>query len=234
MQEKIEGIIKNIYRNWKARQGKAYDGHPSEEDVACFLEGKLSSQEQERLERHFTICAQCAQAMAIQAKMGFSEVKHVPEELLKYAKGLVSPEADFSVLEVFLKVKDNFLEILSTTGNILLGQEPVPAPALRSRKITEFKDEVIILKDFKDISVELKVENKQGGYFNLNVMIKKRDTQEVIKDLRVTLIKDDTELESYLGSSGKVVFEHVLLGKYKVEICNTDTKVASVLLEIKT
>lgn len=233
MRERIERLIKNVYRGWRLRQGKAYGAHPNEEDIACFLEGKLPAQEQDRIQRHFATCTECAQAMAMQAKMGLSEGMSVPEELLKYAKGLIRPQDNLSLLEVFLRVKGNILEILSTTGDILLGQELVPAPVLRSRKMSEFKDEIIISKDFKDISVELKVENKQGGYFNLSALIKNRTTQEVIKDLRVTLTKDDKELESYLSYSGRVVFEHILLGKYKVEIYSIDAKAASVLLEIK-
>jgi hypothetical protein len=55
----------------------------------------------------------------------------------------------------------------------------------------------------------------------------------LIKDLRVTLIRDDTELESYLSDSGKVVFEHVLLGKYMVEISNIENKLAMIEIDIK-
>jgi uncharacterized protein YjbK len=55
-----------------------------------------------------------------------------------------------------------------------------------------------------------------------------------MKDLRVTLIKDDVELESYITDSGKVTFEHVLLGRYSVEISSVDNKIASVILDIKT
>jgi succinate dehydrogenase/fumarate reductase iron-sulfur protein len=100
--------------------------------------------------------------------------------------------------------------------------------------VKDFKDEVTILKDLKDIRVEVKIENKAGKAFCLTIMVKQRQTQKIIKDLRVTLLKDDLELESYLTDSGSVTFEHLLLGSYTIEVVSTEDKLASILLDIKT
>jgi len=89
------------------------------------------------------------------------------------------------------------------------------------------------LKDFKDIRVEVKIENKRGQAFDLTVFVKDKQTHCVIKDLRVALLKDDLELESYLTTSDRVIFEHILLGKYTVEISNIESKIASILLDIR-
>ena len=114
-----------------------------------------------------------------------------------------------------------------------MGREFLPAPILRSRNIKEFKDEVTILKDFKDIRVELKLENKGRQAFDLTVIVKEKETQKTIKDLRVTLLKQDLELESYLNDSGKVIFENILLGRYTVEILKLEAKLAAILIDIK-
>jgi hypothetical protein len=92
---------------------------------------------------------------------------------------------------------------------------------------------VVILKDFEDIRVEIKIENKSGKYFNLNIQAKSKQSKELIKDLRVTLFKEDIELESYLNDSGSVIFEHVLLGKYKIELAGLEGNLASVLLDVR-
>jgi len=92
---------------------------------------------------------------------------------------------------------------------------------------------VTILKDFLDTRVEVKIENKGGKEFGLFVFVRDKQTQQIIKDLRVTLLKDDLELESYLSRCDKVIFEHVLAGKYVVEISNTSGKIASILLDIR-
>jgi hypothetical protein len=49
----------------------------------------------------------------------------------------------------------------------------------------------------------------------------------------VTLFKDATELESYLNDSGSVIFEHVLLGKYKIELSDLERNLASVILDLR-
>lgn len=133
-----------------------------------------------------------------------------------------------------MQFKQKAIEVINTTGAVLFGQELVPAALLRARKIKEFRDEVIILKEFKDITVELRVENKSGRAFDLRISVKQKQTQKALKELRVTLLKEDLELESYLTDSGSVSFEHVLLGRYKLEINSLEGKVAAVMLDIKT
>jgi len=233
MPGKLEKLIKLVYKIWKADQPQAQGPHPDEETLVCFLENKLSGQEYERIKTHLVRCERCSEIVATQLKLKTIEIKEVPGQLLARVKELVRQEDKISVLEIYLRLKEKVLEILNTTGDVLVGQELVPAPILRSRKIKDFKDEVTILKDFKDIRVEVKIENKLGQAFSLMIAVKEKATQRIMKDLRVTLIKDDLELESYLTSSGKVIFEHVLLGKYTVEISTVENKLASVLLDIK-
>jgi len=232
MQNKLEKLIKIVYKKWKSDQSKIIDSHPDEESLACFIDGKLSSQEKEVLTAHLMNCDSCAQNVAIQASLKLED-KEVPQELVERMKDLVSYKDISSILEIALRLKEKTLEILNTTGDVLVGQELIAIPILRSRRIQDFKDEVIIVKDFKDIRVEIKIENKGDRSFGLSVMAKERDTQKIIKDLRVTLLKDDLELESYLNDLGSVTFEHVLLGKYTVEISSLENKLASILLDMR-
>lgn len=230
----LEKLIKLVYKKWRAGSVGTLGQHPDEETVACFLEDKLSPQEKEDVAQHIMSCDDCAEIVDLQLRLNFIEEKGLLDDsLITHAKGLVRSEDKALVLEIWLRLKEKALEILNTTGDILVGQELVPAPILRSRKIKDFKDEVTILKDFKDILVEVNIVNKQGSAFNLTIVAKEKDTQKIIKDLRVTLIQADKELESYLAYSGKVTFESVSLGQYKVEISSIDNKLASVLLDIK-
>jgi len=188
------------------------DTHPDEEAFACFSEGMLSEADDEALIAHLLACEECAETFGVSLNM--------------------AQDRD-SLLEIALKVKDKILEIVNTTGDVLVGQELIPAPILRSRAIKDFKDEITILKDFKDLRVQIKVENKLSQSFNLVIMVKQKNTQKVLKDLRISLLKDDLELESSLSDTGSVVFEHVVLGKYTVEIANLEERIASVLLDIQ-
>lgn len=233
MQNKLDKLIKIVYKKWKSDQPTASGPHPDEETLACFIEGRLPSEESDRLIAHLINCNNCLEALTVQAKLKSSEEKEVPPEIVERMKNLVMYSDKTSILEIVLILKEKALEILNTTGDILVGQELVPASVLRSRKVKDFKDEVTILKDFKDIRVEVKIENKGGQIFDLTIIAKEKQTQKLIKDLRVTLIKDDLELDSYLTDTGVVTFEHVLLGKYTVEISSLEDKVASILLDIK-
>ena len=233
MQENLEKLIKIVYKKWKLDQPKPEQLHPDEETFACFLEGRLPPKENERIRAHLISCERCAEAFAVSSKLEVIENQVAPEQLVQEAKRLIKEEDWLSILEIGLRFKEKAIEIMNTTGDILVGQEFVPAPVLRSRKAKDFKDEVTILKDFKDIRVEVKIENKGSQAFDLTVLVKEKESQKIIKDLRVTLLRQDLELESYLNDFGKVIFENVLLGKYTVEISTLESKLASVLLEIK-
>ena len=233
MQSKLEKLIKEVYKKWKAAQEAAQGSHPDEETLACFLEARLSEEEMGRIKEHLISCDNCAEAFVFNLGEEAGGMKEVPEEVLAAVKGLLILKDQTSMLEIILRLKEKALEILNTSGDVLLGQELVPASVLRSRSIKDFKDEVTILKDFKDIRVEVRVENKGGKVFNVTIMVKQKQTQKVMKDLRATLFQDDLELESYLTDSGSVTFEHVLLGKYRLEIVNLENKLASILLDVK-
>jgi len=233
MPDKLERLINAVYKKWKQSHRSADNLHPDEETWACFLEGRLTQEENERIKTHLISCNSCAEVLVTQVRLKPQPVKGLPKELLERVKNLVVSEDKLSVVEIVIMLKEKALEILGTTGDVLVGQEFVPVPVLRSRQIKEFKDEVTILKDFKDIRVEVKIENKQAQAFDLIVFVKDKQTHRVIKDLRVTLLKDDLELESYLTTCDKVIFEHALAGKYIVEISNLENKIASILLDIR-
>jgi len=233
MPNKLEELIKIVYKKWKRDNLREQGPHPDDEALASFLEGRLSQEERERIKVHLLSCDICCEAVTARLSLKPQPLKQVPPELIERVKGLVDSQSTFSIIQIILLLKEKALEILSTTGDVLLGDEFVPAPVLRSRKIKEFKDEVTILKDFKDIRVEVKIENKHGKAFDLLVFVKDKQTHRIIKDLRITLLKDDLELESYLSTSDKVIFEHVLAGRYIIEITGIEDKIASILLDIR-
>jgi hypothetical protein len=233
MLDKLEGLIKVALRSWKKDAAKPAEAHPDEEALAGFLDGRLGHAEAGVLQEHLLFCGQCmdAFALALGGEPGAAEV--MPEELIRKAKALVPAGMAQAVLQICLLLKEKALELLATTGDVLVGQELMPAPVLRSREIREFKDEVNILKDFPDLRVEAKLENKGGKALSLRIAVKRRPTQELLKDLRVTLVRAGTELESYLSSSGAVTFEHVLAGKYRVEISSPQERLAVMELDIR-
>ncbi|HTY45538.1 MAG TPA: hypothetical protein VMD52_06075 [Patescibacteria group bacterium] len=234
MQDAFEKLITGVYRRWKAQRAPEGPAHPEDEALACFIEGKLSEQQGQQVMEHLLGCNRCLEIFALQLDLEGIQDVPLPQELLERVKSLVADSAVASVLEVVARLREKALELLATTGDVLVGQELVPAPVLRSRNIRDFKDEVTILKDFKNVRVEAKIENKSGVSFSLTVVVKEKPGLQVIKDLRIALFKGDIELESYHVDSGKVTFEHVACGSYTVSISSLKATLASILLDIKT
>ncbi|MCM8796829.1 MAG: hypothetical protein NC923_02990, partial [Candidatus Omnitrophica bacterium] len=232
MRIESETFIMGIYRRWKEARVKSQDLHPDEETLVCFLEERLSADDIERIKKHLVECDICSRLIALNIRIkSVQESSEAPQALLTRIKDKLLREAKSACLEIILLLKDKVMEIINTNGDVLVGQEFMPAPILRSRSIKEFKDEITIVGDFGDISVEARIENKTGGFFDAVIITKQKDTQKFIRDVRLTLIKDNIELESYIAYSGRVKFEHIAAGKYKVEIVSIEKRLAVILLD---
>ena len=229
----FEKIVRAIYRERKAAASFTGQEHPNEESMACFLEDKLSASDKERIQKHMLSCDLCAEYLSVQLKIQPHLSLDVPVPLLEKVKNLVGQSAVENLLEIFLKLKDKALEIIQTTGDVLVGQELVPAPVLRSRKINEFKEEVNILKDLQQIRIEVKIQNKDAKSFNLTITIKDKQGQLIQKNLRITLLKEGLEIESYTTDSGSSYFENILPGNYAVEIKRDEKREAVINLKVK-
>ena len=232
MENCIEKITRIIYRQWKAAQRFTGQDHPNEESLACFLEDKLCAKDKDMVQKHLIGCDMCAEYINIQLKIRPHLSLDIPAPLLAKIKKLVVEDVKENLFEIFLKLKDKALEIIQTTGDVLVGQELVPAPVLRSRRINEFKEEISILKDLQQIRVTAKIQNKNTKSFNLTITVKDKVSQKIHKDLRITLIKDGIELESYVTDSGSSFFENILPGDYLVEVSRLEQKIAVIDLKV--
>jgi len=243
----FEKIVRTIYRERKTKLPFMGQDHPSDESLACFLEDKLPVKEKNTVRKHLLNCAVCAECLSVQLKIQPHLSLDVPVPLLEKVKKMVSLQVGENLLEIFLKLKEQALEIIQTTGDVLLGQELVPAPVLRSRKINEFKEELSILKDFQQIRVRVKIQNKSTKNFNLVITVTDKQShwaeahglasasqsRKNDLDLRVTLLKDGLELESYINDSGSSFFENIPPGDYIVEVSRQGQIEAVIDLKVK-
>jgi hypothetical protein len=233
MPDYFEQITKLIYREWKAANRFTGKDHPDEESLACFLEDNLPAADKRMIQKHALSCDLCAEYLSTQLKIQPHLSLDVPAPLLEKIKKWSEELPRENLLEIFLKLKEKALEIIQTTGDVLFGQELVPAPLLRSRKINEFKEEVSILKDLQQIRVLARIQNKSTKSFNLTVTVKDKQSQKVDKNLRITLIKNGLELESYIHDSGISFFENILPGDYIVEVSRQGQRLAVIDLKVK-
>jgi hypothetical protein len=246
----FEKIVRLIYRQRKGFKKIASLEHPDEESLACFAEEKLKPQEMELIQKHLLSCDLCSEHLSTQLKIEAHVSQEVPAVLLDKIKKIVSSDVGENLFEIFIKLKEKALEIIQTSGDVLVGQELIPAPVLRGRQINEFKEEVNILKDLREIRVMAKIQNKNTNSFDLTITVKDKWPRGyglasngqshkpqgaglAHQDLRVTLIKDKVELESYIIGSGSGLFENIPPGDYTVEVTQESRKVAVIDLKVK-
>jgi hypothetical protein len=232
MADNLEKILKSVYQKWEEGHSAPAGGHPDEEALADFLEQGLPASEYEKTLVHLAACRDCLEKIALRIRSNGAPQISPPAELIQRLKEVFLRQDAGQPLEIVLGVKGRLLELVKTTGDVLFGQELLPAPVLRSRRIKDFKDEVTILKDFPGIRVEIKVEHKADASFNVRVSVKDQKTALPLKDFRATLMQAETELESYVSSTGTVIFEHIALGRYAIIVANLQEKLASVTIEI--
>jgi hypothetical protein len=233
MLNNFEKITRIIYRERKDASAFISQDHPSEEEMACFLDDKLPVDDQNMISKHLLSCAVCAEYLSTQLKIQPHLSLDVPGPLLEKIKKLVIQETGENLLEIFLMLKEKVIEIIQTTGDVLFDQELIPAPILRSRKINEFKEEISILKDLQQIRVMAKIQNKSTQSFNLTITVNDKQSLKIDKNLRITLIKDGLELESYINDSGSSFFENILPGDYIVEVSRQGQREAVIDLKVK-
>lgn len=230
-QEKIEKLISYLL---KIDPVSSQGPHMDEELIVCFTEGKLDSSELDAVKKHLLSCTVCADNFKAAIEISSPGELRAPEELVSKVKSLPLHEAvAIAALEIILNIKNNILELLRTNGDVLVGQELVPAPVLRSRNIKDFKDEVFLFKDFENVRVEIKVEKKSAHSFNLELSVKNKQTAQSIPDIRITLLNNQIELESYVIGIGKVRFEDIALGSYSIWVLGLEEKLAEIVIEVK-
>jgi len=138
-----------------------------------------------------------------------------------------------SILDVVVAIRQEALALLRTTAKVMLDKEIVPLPVLRGRGITEFKEELILVKDLAGVKITLYIEKKDKNKVRIKVILADRKNRRLLGDLRISLFRDNTELESYAVRSGMVIFEGLTLGIYTLEILRKGSSIGMIKIELK-
>lgn len=220
-----------VYKMYRKRQNKENLPCPDEEMLACFSEGRLSKEDCKAMQEHLLRCERCAETLSLY-NLKIEAKRAVPEFLIEKAKDLIKEKTLQVILEIILSIKEKALEIINTTGDIILGNEVIPLPVLRSRQIRALNEEMTVVKEFQDIRINVNIEKKDKDEVKISIFLCDKNTARPLSDLRVALLKDDIELESYTIDSGKAIFDRVAFAKYELQISQRDKDLGSIKLEI--
>ncbi len=225
-----ESFIRFVYGRWRKSNLKVYEEHPDAEELTCLQEGRLPKEKEGEMKRHILTCDACAASFALSLSLLDKAELPLPLMLSKYTKEKLGIK-DYDTMELILRMKDKAIEVIRANGDILLGQELIPAAVLRSRNISDFSKEVILLKKMNNIKVQVKIMSAGVGHFGVSVRVEDKQGREAVRDLRVSLFKRGLEIESYLSDSGEVLFEYVPAGNYIIGIFRAGEDPSTVIIE---
>ena len=212
--EKIERLIKMVYGFFKSKEPKKDLNCPDEEMLVSFLEGKLSSDEDIKLKEHILSCRRCSEIISF---FELKEEREVPQYLIEKVKGLIKKEIPLW-LEVVIALKEKGLSIIKSTADILLGNEILPLPVLRSRNIELIEKPLSLIKDFGDIRIQIEINKTEKTKIKLTVFLLDKKSLKPLEDLRIGLFKQNREIESYSLQKGNAVFENLEFGEYEIKV----------------
>jgi len=227
MQE--ERILKMLYGIFKASLKKNKEKCPDMVTLSAFKDGLLPEKVRKKVLAHLLACDHCSENVLLDASIQEIE-KEMPVSLLEKAKALVSQKEQLDILEVVVALKEKFLELLEAKVDKYI----LPAPlALRSPSQKEKSDEINLIKYFKQIKVCLNIKKINSEQVRVSLLLSEKKKEKPLSSLRVSLYKQDQEIESYISQEGKVVFDGLVLGKYFLEISSAKNKLARIALTLK-
>lgn len=234
MADQLERLVRMAFARWKSGQPRA-SVHPDEETFSLAMQGKLTHGEQAAFEEHLAACDACAETAGVFLQAAQAETADVPAEILARAQGLAAGAgragAVEDVFEVAIRLKDALIELVRSSGDVLIGQEYIPAAVLRSREQFEFTGAFTIVKDCAVFRCQIGIERAAAAQLRLRVAVFDRQSARPVSDVRFTLSARGVELESRFADNGAIVFEAVPAGVYTISVEDSTGRVAKIHLE---
>lgn len=205
----------------------------SEIEVGAYIDGTLSPEKRDKVERHFVDCSKCwnefiALQRVLTTKNQFDQ-EDAPEAVIRNVVNMF-PQKE-GLLDIVLKLAGGAVEVLKHSVDFSLMQ-PLPAAGIRSGK--ELSPGMVVLKrSFEEINVELNIEKMQDNLCSIRVLVDDPAAKEGKDIFRVELISRGRELFSSRIKQGEAVLEDVGTGLYKIKILKHSRSLGEISIKIK-
>jgi len=211
-----------------------YDKCLKKEEIVDYLEGRLTGDDRTRAELHLSECDSCVEELVVFngiVRSGMlSDFDPVPEEVTQSAIHSIKVAEDYpsseSALRTFKRMLSKWLDIFRD----FLPLRNLRLAPIRGSKRVVSEDLVLIRKSFADFDAEIEIEKTGPDRARIDVMLHKR-TSEV--PIRVTLLKNQREVSSYLSNGTNAVFEDMPFDHYLILFTRNGAKIGEYLFEIK-
>ncbi len=205
-----------------------------DELLGYFAERLLSVPEQQAVARWLKDDPVLGEEVRIQAEIAQLMAKEnpplVPQHVVANASNLVSETFGGRVWSLMARFTKDAGWLLKSNGifadSLITDAGPLRGPAPKRAQ------SILIKKDFKAFGIQLEIERTQNFANRIVIYAQDIRTHDPINDLRITLLENDTELESHITYKGKIRFENVLDGQYVFAIAAPHHPLARITLEI--
>lgn len=233
----IEKLLREAFSEMRRRGMVKPEGPcPTEEDLACFFDHKLTREEQDAFAWHLATCRPCfkrvSDLLAIEEAPELQSWPEVTPEMVEETKRLVSSLSKPSFLEIILNLTQDTIELVHTTGKLL--SEALPSPVFRGAEKAHKGNQITVSEDFKAFALEVEVRKKSANASDITVRIKEKERAKAKEreDFRVSLLQSGRMLRSKLTEKGAAKFEDVETGDYEIVIKEEGRTFATVRLAI--
>jgi hypothetical protein len=223
-EEKIESILRHFLTRRKQKTSRT--NCPDEELLASYLGRLLEDDETIRLEAHLAECSLCVEdIVAVYKSTQDTERKKVPQQIIDRVMSLV-PGGEPRVLNLVVRLVKDSLELVSTSGQLVLSSPPL---GIRARPKTPETTILQVEKEMAEFRVTLEVEHVEAGLCQVVVRTEVVGN-EPADDIRLSLFSGDREQASYLTRRGQAVFDRLPAGAYNITLSDAGTPVGTIRL----
>ena len=203
-------------------------------EIAGYVEGALSEDQQERVQEHLSRCPECLEIVMV-TQMASEDVEahqkiKVPASAIAWARKL--DPARKGVMEVVISFAKGAAEVVKMSAGVS-GECAPAADAVRGEGKVVSETLVTFNKQFPPYQAEVDVEKSKKDRGEITVKLMDETSGQPPRGVRVSLFDDDNELESAMLESGLAVFEDLKFGKYRVEITRVGAPIGGITLEMK-
>lgn len=205
----------------------------SEIEVGAYMDGTLSPEKREEVERHFVDCSRCwNEFIALQrilTKEKQFDQEDAPERVIMKVVNMFPQKR--SILDIVLKLAGEAAEVIRHSADFSM-VELLPATAVRGGKKLS-PGTVVLKRSFDEINVELNIEKIQDNLCSIVVMVDDPAAEEGKDIFSVELISRERVLFSSRIKEGEAVLEDVSTGLYTIKILKRGRSLGEIAIKIQ-
>jgi hypothetical protein len=234
LEKSLQGLVEG--REETARAGAGCLGADL---FAAYLEGSLPEAERRSVEEHLAGCQACREELvtsldrlSIVAESLHSTPTHLLARAMELgnAVGPTSRQADEeeNLLEIVVRSVKDSLELVWTSGQLVLAPPALPVRRARNRAETRT---VEVEKKMGRFGVVVEMEQVEDGLCQIIVRVK--EGPKHAEGIRVTLLSGSREQASFVTRRGEVLFDRIPLRAYQLAIYEAGSPVGKIRLNVE-